>query len=53
MNSAANTDNQIEARKMNAEEQAQGAFQRALNRGWSQEEAAKCYDEAFETWMQD
>lgn len=47
------TDNEIDARKARAEEQAQGAMQRALNRGWSQDEALRCFDEAYETWMQE
>ncbi len=46
-------ENAIEARKMQAEEQANGAYQRALNRGWSKKQADKCWHEAFETWMQD
>lgn len=46
-------DNELDARKARAEEQAQGAYQRALNRGWSQKEALRCFDECFETWMQD
>jgi hypothetical protein len=43
----------IEAQKRIAEEQAQGAYQRALNRGWSVEEATQCWHDAFETWMQE
>lgn len=43
----------IETRKRIAEEQANGAFLRACNRGASRKEAERCYRECFETWMQD
>jgi hypothetical protein len=50
-NALAAHENALEAKKAQAEEQAQGAFQRALNRGWSTKKAQKCFDECFETWM--
>lgn len=48
-----NQDNEIDARKARAEDQAHGAYQRAVNRGWTQEEAVVAWNECFETWMQD
>lgn len=44
-------DTAIDTQKIEAEKQAQGAFQRALNRGESREEAGKCFDAAFEAHM--
>ena len=43
----------IEAQKREATDQANGAYLRAVNRGWSHEQAEKCWHECFETWMQD
>lgn len=44
-------DSKIDARKIEAEAQAQGSFQRALNRGWTREEALQCFNDAYEAHM--
>lgn len=47
------TDNAIAARKREATEQANGAYIRAVNRGWSKAQADKCWHDCFETHMQE
>lgn len=41
-------DNAQDTQKIEAEAQANGAMQRALNRGWSRKEALQCYADAYE-----